>query len=473
MPDAIRRLTLGCLLAGFAGQEVPAWLAQALADGLGGVVLFGSNIGDGTGLDRLTGELGAAAGRDVVIALDEEGGDVTRLDARWGSTSPGAAALGTLDDPDATEAVYAAIGARLARAGVTLNLAPVADVNVDPRNPVIDVRSFSASPDVAARQVTAAVRGIQRAGVAACPKHFPGHGATAADSHHEVATVTRTRSEIEAAELVPFRAGIAAGARALMTGHLLVPALDPNAIATVSRPITTDLLRGELGFTGTVVTDALEMRAITDIPAAFVQALIAGADAIETGAQDAAHLVEPIVSAVAGAVADGRLTLERLEDAARRTAELAVSGDRSLDVEPVDVARRCLEVHGPLPALYRPLVVECRAPNGMATGELPWSLGSVIAEGEPGTETQTVDGPVDGAAINAAGRTLVVVVRDPHRHLWQRTVLDAAVRHPDSVIIDAGWPAEDLPPLPLVRTRGVAPGLFAAVADLLAAGVRA
>ena len=148
MPDAIRRLTLGCLLAGFAGQEVPAWLAQALADGLGGVVLFGSNIGDGTGLDRLTGELGATAGRDVVIALDEEGGEVTRLDARRGSTSPGAAALGALDDPDATEAVYAAIGARLARAGVTLNLAPVADVNVDPRNPVIGVWSTAERPRV-------------------------------------------------------------------------------------------------------------------------------------------------------------------------------------------------------------------------------------------------------------------------------------------------------------------------------------
>lgn len=473
MPDAIRRLTLGCLLAGFAGHEVPAWLARALADGLGGVVLFSSNIGDGTGIDRLTRELGVAAGRDVVIALDEEGGDVTRLDARRGDTSPGAAALGALDDPDATETVYAAIGVRLGRAGVTLNLAPVADVNLDPCNPVIGVRSFSAYPDVAARHVAAAVRGIQRAGVAACPKHFPGHDATAADSHHEVATVTRTRAEIEAAELVPFRAGIAAGARALMTGHLLVPALDPEAVATVSRPITTDLLRGELGFTGTVVTDALEMRAITGIPAAFVQALIAGVDAIETGARDAAHLVEPIVDAVARAVADGRLSQDRLEDAARRTAELAVPGNRRLDVEPLDVARRCLEAHGALPELHRPLVVECRSPNGIATGELPWSLGSAVAAREPGTETLIVDGPLDADSIRAEGRTLVVVVRDPHRHPWQRPVLDAAVRHPDSVIIDAGWFAEDLPPRPLVRTRGVAPGRFAAAADLLAAGVRA
>jgi beta-N-acetylhexosaminidase len=130
-------------------------------------------------------------------------------------------------------------------------------------------------------------------------------------------------------------------------------------------------------------------------------------------------------------------------------------------------------VHDPLPALHRPLVVECRSPNGIASGELPWSLGSAIAAREPGAETLTVDGPIDADAIRAEGRSLVVVLRDRHRHPWQRSVLDAAVRHPDSVIIDAGWPAEDLPPLPLIRTRGVAPGLFAAVADRLAAGVRA
>jgi beta-N-acetylhexosaminidase len=381
--------------------------------------------------------------------------------------------LGFLDDPAATEAVYAAIGSRLARAGVTLNLAPVADVNVNPRNPVIGVRSFSASPEVAARQVAAAVQGLQGAGVAACPKHFPGHGATSSDSHHEVATVTRSRAELDAAELVPFRAGIAAGARAVMTGHLLVPALDPSEIATVSRTITTQLLRDELGFTGTVVTDALEMQAVSatiGIPEGFVQALIAGADAIETGAQDAEHLIDAIVAAVATAVADGRLDIARLEDAARRTAQLASPGDAGRSVEAPDVAARCLEIRGPLPRLDRPLVVECRSPNGVATGELPWSLADAIAEREPGTETVLVDGPAP--PIEADGRSLVVVVRDPNRHPWQHAVLDAARRHPNSVIVDAGWPAEDLPE-PYIRTRGIAPGLLDAAAEALAAPDRA
>jgi len=172
---------------------------------------------------------------------------------------------------------------------------------------------------------------------------------------------------------------------------------------------------------------------------------------------------------VTNAVHDGRLSLTRLEDAARRTAALATPGDPSPVADAPDAAARCLEIHGTLPALHRPLVIECRSPNGVATGALPWSLAEVIAARVPGTETLTVDGPAN--PIPADDRPLVVVVRDPHRHPWQRAVLDAAVRHPDSVIIDAGWPAADLPDgVPLVRTRGVAPGLFAAVADVLTGG---
>ena len=468
MDAELRRLALGCLLAGFTGPDLPQWLARALADGLGGVVLFGSNIGDGNGVARLTRELRTAAGRDVVVALDEEGGDVTRLDARRGSSSPGAAALGALDDPASTEAVYTAIGVRLAAAGVTVDLAPVADVNLDPRNPVIGVRSFSADPGVAARHVAAAVRGLQNAGVAACAKHFPGHGATAADSHHGVATVTRSREELDVAELEPFRAAIASGTRAIMTGHLLVPALDPDALATVSRPITTGLLRDSLGFTGTIVTDALEMRAVADtigIVDGFVRALLAGADAIETGAQDAGELIEPIVAACVQAVDDGRLPVERLADAAANTAALSTAGAGGVTPSVDGLAARCVEVRGVLPTLDGPLVVECRSPNGVATGELPWSLAELIAG-----DTIAVDGPISADAIlsRAGRRSLVVVVRDPGRHPWQRGVLDAAVRHHDAVIVDVGWPAEGLPPgIPLVRTRGIAPGLLAAAAQLL------
>lgn len=459
-----RRLALSCLLLGYVGPVPPRWLLDALADGLGGLVLFGSNLGDGTDVAALTARLREAAGRDIVIALDEEGGDVTRLDTAHGSTSPGAAALGHLDDVGVTETVYAHIGARCADAGVSVNLAPVADVNVDPLNPVIGLRAFSADPDVAARNVAAAVRGIQGSGVAACLKHFPGHGATRTDSHREVAVLDRTRAELDAVEFAPFRSGIAAGTRAVMTAHLHVPALDPEALATVSAPITTRVLRDELGFTGTVVTDALEMRALADtigVVEGFVRSLLAGADAIETGAQDYPELVDAIPEAVASALADGRLPRDRIEDAAERTAQLAATPQpaRPLAIDDT-VAAQCLEIFGTLPRLHRPLVVECRTASGIASGKLPWSLGEPLARLLPGTEVvQTSEQIALGT-----GRDVVLVVRDPQRHRWQLPMIEAA-----TVVVDCGWPAK-IDARPLVRTRGVAPPLLKAAAHTLAAG---
>ena len=258
-----------------------------------------------------------------------------------------------------------------------------------------------------------------------------------------------------------------------MTGHLLVPALDAESPATVSRPITTGLLREHLGFTGTIVTDALEMRAIAEtigIAEGFVRSLIAGADAVETGAQDAEALIEPILAAVVSAVDEGRLTIERLADAASRTAALATPAVACAGMAVPDVAARCVEVRGELPVLRNPFVVECQTPNGVATGELPWSVAKAIAARAANTDIAFADGPMHADVIEsrAQGRSLVVVVRDPRRHPWQQSLLDAAARHQDSVIVDVGWPAEGLPPgVPLVRTRGIAPGLLAAAAELL------
>jgi beta-N-acetylhexosaminidase len=434
-----------------------------------------------------------------VLGIDEEGGDVTRLDAVRGSTAPGAAALGWLDDELVTEQVYAGIGQRLADAGITLNLAPVADVNSDPRNPVIGVRSFSASPEVAARQVAAAVRGIQRAGVAACAKHFPGHGATVTDSHHQVATVDRSPEELRTVELMPFRAAIGAGTRAVMTGHLQVPSLDTE-LATVSRPISTGLLRGSLGFRGTIVTDALEMKAISGtigMVEGFVRALLAGADAIETGARDYPELLTEIPDAVLAAVRSGRLPEQRLCDAARRTAVLAerpseptgrtkVGGSRAELADhtvggwpmatPAEVAARCVEVRGTVPRLDRPLVLECRTENGMASGALPWSVADRVLARAPDATALIVDSPSDPALLEQAvtGRGLVCVIRDPSRHAWQQPVIAAAARHAAAgnpvVLVDVGWPAEPSGPaaeLPIIRTRGIAPGLLGAAAELL------
>ncbi len=463
----VRRLALAVLLLGYTGRQPPPWLLDALAGGLGGLVLFGSNVGDGRAVGELTRVLRGAASRDIVIAIDEEGGDVTRLDSEHGSASPGAAALGWLDDVAATEAVHAGLGQRCATAGVTLDLAPVADVNLDPHNPVIGLRAFSAGADGAARHVAAAVRGLQRNGVAACLKHFPGHGATREDSHLTVAHLDRGRAELDEVELVPFRAGIEAGARAVMTGHLLVPSLDPNDLATTSRPITTDLLRGELGFDGAVVTDALEMRAIAGtlgIVEGFVAALAAGADAVVIGARDHPALVEQLPAAVEGALRDGRLTDHRLADAAARTRALA-SPPSAVHAPMPEVAGRCPEVHGALPELSRPLVLECRTPGHDAAGAVSWSVGVPLADLVPGTDVVAVTAPVGHLSPD---RSLVVAVRDPHRHRWQHELIAAAARHPCAVVVDVGWPVDLDERVPVVRTRGIAPGLLAATARLLA-----
>ncbi|MEO6501926.1 MAG: glycoside hydrolase family 3 N-terminal domain-containing protein [Jatrophihabitantaceae bacterium] len=472
----VRRLALSCTLLGYVGPTPPPWLLSALEAGLGGVVLFGSNLGDGARVAELTGRLRAAAGREIVVALDEEGGDVTRLDTVRGSSSPGAAALGQLGDPAVTEEAHAAIGGRLAAAGVTLNLAPVADVNTDPLNPVIGLRSFGDDPGQVAEHVAAAVRGLQRNGIAACLKHFPGHGATRTDSHHELAVLDRNRHELATVELPPFQAGIAAGARSVMIGHLLVPALDSERLATVSPAIVTGLLRGELGFDGAVVSDALEMSALAGtlgMVEGFVQALIAGIDALETGAQDYPDLVEAIPLAVQDALRSGRLAEARLVEAAERTARLAVAGEAGspIDRATLDaVASRCLEVIGVLPALRRPLVVECRTRPGVATGELPWSLIDELAVLIDGVDGLRVDRAVDGSELLrlAEGRSLVVLVRDPDRETWQRQLLDLAAQHPDAVLVDAGWPMPATPGTPVLRTRGVAPGLLRAAAVTLA-----
>src|SRR3954468_84313 len=184
----MRRLALRTLLAAFAGPSAPDWACRLLTEGLAGHTLFGANVVEPAQLGRLTAELRAAR-PDVLIAIDEEGGDVTRLAHRTGSPYPGNAALGAVDDLDLTPSVYAAIGADLVDAGVNLDPAPTVDVNTADDNPVIGTRSFGASPLLVARHTSAAITGLQSTGVAACAKHFPGHGATVTDSHLALPTV--------------------------------------------------------------------------------------------------------------------------------------------------------------------------------------------------------------------------------------------------------------------------------------------
>ncbi|MBW4705995.1 glycoside hydrolase family 3 protein [Micromonospora sp. RL09-050-HVF-A] len=452
------------LQPGFVGTTPPDWVCRWLADGLGAVVLFARNVVDPEQVAALTATLRAER-PDVLVAIDEEAGDVTRIESGRGSSRPGNLALGAVDDPALTEEVARDLGVELADLGITLNYAPDADVNINPANPVIGVRSFGADPQLVARHTAAWVRGLQSAAVAACAKHFPGHGDTRVDSHHDLPRIAASRARLDAGELVPFRAAVAAGVQAVMTGHLLVPALDPDLPATLSPRILGDLLREELGFSGVVVTDAVEMRAVADrygFAGTAVRALAAGADAVCVGGERADEATARYLrDAIVAAVLAGELPEERLAEAAKRVGQLAewstaaragrpAHAPRPADGSPVGLtaARRAVRVSGDavgrLPLTAAAHVVEFAAPHNIAIGaETPWGLGAPLADLIPGTTTVRLteaDLPADPTAA-AAGRPLVLVVRDLHRHPWMRAAVDRALdTRPDAVVVELGLP---------------------------------
>ena len=330
--SGLDRMAAACLLPSFPGVEVPDWIRRFLERGGSSVLLFAYNVPSRNELRRLASALRAERS-DLLLAIDEEGGDVTRLEWQEGSSFPSAAGLGAVDDLGLTEAVAAAIGAELAATGVNWDFAPVADVNV-PQNPVIGVRAFGDTAEVVAPHVAAFVRGLQRAHVAACAKHFPGHGATELDSHLDLPVVTGDL----AAALEPFRAAVEAGVQTVMTAHVVVPELG-DLPATLNDRVVTGILRDELGFDGVVVADALEMRAVSatvGVEAAAVRALAAGVDLLCVG-HDLDELdVARIESAIVNAVAAGELAEERVAEAAARVERLA--GWAHADAPAVDAA---------------------------------------------------------------------------------------------------------------------------------------
>ncbi|BFU42752.1 glycoside hydrolase family 3 N-terminal domain-containing protein [Krasilnikovia sp. MM14-A1004] len=479
---ALRRLALRTLLAAFPGTAAPDWALALLDEGLAGHTLFGGNVADRDQVAGLTAELRRARA-DVLIAIDEEGGDVTRLAHRTGSPYPGNAALGAVDDVDLTRSVYAAIGADLAAAGVNLNLAPTVDVNTADDNPIIGTRSFGADPARVARHAAAAVAGLQGVGVAACAKHFPGHGATIADSHLELPTVDAPLAVLRERDLPPFAAVVSAGVQAVMTAHIRVPDLTGDGPATFSRAAVTDLLRHEYGFGGAVVTDALEMRgaagAAGGIGRAAVRALAAGADLLCVGAEVDHALVEAVAAEIVAGVRDGRLAAARLEEAAERTAALAAWAKSGDGIAPVDTdlgyaaARRAVRVEGSLAGLTGPLVVQLASGHSIAEGRVPWGLQPHLN----GTEQITVvaaDASPEALVDRAGDRPIVVVGRHHHRAPAARTLIEWLAAARPVVVVEMGWPSTWRPAgvRAFVTTYGAsrANGRAAAVALGLAVG---
>jgi beta-N-acetylhexosaminidase len=519
---ALARLADAILIPPFPGLVAPRWILEALERGLAGVTLFGPNIAAPEQVRALTAALRSAAGAGLasgepVIAIDEEGGDVTRVAYADGSPYPGNAALGAVDDTALTTSVYRAIGADLAALGINFDLAPCADVLGSADSPAVGTRSFGADTDLVSRHTAAAVTGLQSAGVAACAKHFPGHGRTGTDTHLGIATIEGSLAELRQRDLPPFAAAIKAGTISIMPSHLRVPELTGDLPATVSGAALTGLLRGELGFTGVIVSDALEMRATRDmfgVPGAAVLAVAAGTDLLCLGRDSDEAECLSVREALVAAVRDGTITGARLEEAADRVARLrgglartrslrsvgssdasgAIGAIRATKASSAPVgsgvvqdgvglaaARRAVRISGPRSALSRPLIIEVEPRENIAAGRFGWGLGPWVPAGsvrrvnaagqDDGGGGSSAAEVLDAAGIldAAAGRSLVAVVRDAHRDASTRSLVSALLAaRPDTVLVEMGLPLWQPPEgTSYLATYGASRASAQAAAELL------
>src|SRR5436190_4342654 len=320
-PSALRRQIGQLLIAGFNGLQIPAELRSLAKEfGLGGVILFARNIAE----PEQVAELAFDAARlvpdlPVWVSIDQEGGRVARLKSPFTEWPP-MATLGRSGDVRLAERFARALAKELRTVGITLDYATVLDIHTNPKNPVIGDRALSEKAEDVARLGAAIVAALQEEGVAACGKHFPGHGDTQADSHFELPLVEHSIERLRSVEFMPFKAAIEAGVATMMTAHVFMPAIDERHPATLSRRVVTELLRNELGFDGVILTDDLEMKAIAGtyaVPSAAVLAIAAGCDGILICSGD--HETQTAaLEALIYAVESGELPSARVDDALKR-----------------------------------------------------------------------------------------------------------------------------------------------------------
>ena len=300
---------------------------------VGGIVYFEENLVSREQITQMLSNMQRISmdrlGLPVLLAVDEEGGIVTRISGRGFDSVPyipSMSEVGATYDPAQAGETGRTIGSYLAGFGFNVDFAPVADVLTNPSNPVIGSRSFGSEPVMVASMVSGEVAGLQAQGVAATLKHFPGHGDTSADSHTGSAVSYKTIDELRACELVPFQAGIDAGAEIVMAGHISFPNIIGDMTpASLSHYFLTDLLRGEMGFTGVVITDALRMGAVSgmyDSAGAAIAAFLAGSDMLLMPAD-----FHTAYNAVLAAVNDGRIPAERLDQSVERILRLKLGAN--------------------------------------------------------------------------------------------------------------------------------------------------
>jgi beta-N-acetylhexosaminidase len=317
----IRRHVGQLSIAGFAGHSIPSDLrALAREFDLGGIILFARNVDSPDQVAEVSREAQDLARElPLWVSVDQEGGRVARLKAPF-TTWPPMATLGRSGDEELARRFARALAAELKAVGISLDYTPVLDVHTNPKNPVIGDRALAERAEDVARLGRVIITTLQDAGIAACGKHFPGHGDTSTDSHHELPLVEHAPDRLRAVELVPFCAAIDAGVASIMTAHILVPSLDEERPATLSPAVVNGLLKTELGYDGLVLSDDLEMRAISGrygIPEATVAAIAAGCDAVLMCGAGQEPQVAALEAVIRG-VEEGTLPLRRVEDALAR-----------------------------------------------------------------------------------------------------------------------------------------------------------
>ena len=512
---------LGRVMLGFEGEVLPESIARRLADApaAGMTVFRHHNVRSPGQLREMTDAFQRAGptGREspdsapMLVGADQEGGQLIALgDAS--TAFAGNMALGAVDDVATTERVGFAIGTEARAMGVNVVYAPCLDVASDPANPALGIRSFGEDPDLVGRHGVAMVRGLQAAGVAAAVKHAPGMGAVATDTHHGLAVADAARDVLDAREFVPFRAAFAAGVRMVMSGHLALPAVSGarDLPATLSRAVMTDLLRGDLGFDGVSISDALDMGAVASGPDAtpdVVAAVRAGVDLLLTAADPAAR--DRMEAALRAAEAAGAFDLGELAATERRLATLRGwlgSSERGPVPDPSVVGAAAHQ--GIAADLAARSITLVRDPGGRLPFE-PATAGTVLAvmpqpaDLTPADTSSTVV-PGLAAALRTAGYTvqelvvdqvpaadqiaaaldraatadtIVVGTIDAHRQTGQVDLVDALIRtgRPTvAVALRGPWDVALFPPeSTTLATYSILPGSLAALAEVLAGRARA
>jgi len=318
MTSALEKQAASLFTVGFYGKAVTDDLRGLLARGVGGVIFFARNVGTPAEVLELNRDIKRVAARPLLLAIDQEGGQVARL--RHGFTElPSLRAVGATGSASLAHELGGLIGRELRAVGFDMNYAPVLDIDTNPANPIIAARSFGRTPELVTKLGLALAAGLQEAGVAACGKHFPGHGDTSQDSHLELPKLPHAMERLEQVELAPFKAAAKAGIASFMTAHVIFEAVDSKYPATMSHAVLTGILREKLGYDGMVVTDDVEMKAIADnygVEEAVLLGLGAGVDHFLCC--HTAELAHRAIDAIVRAVESGKLRQSIVDAATRR-----------------------------------------------------------------------------------------------------------------------------------------------------------